>query len=238
MAASARLMAALIWGACGPRYHGRRLISAGRAPVARSRAEPGAGRGCRRLEDLLAAQGDLLAGAAVAVADRHDRHVVLAGQGGQVPGVPRVIDAGADDLLGRRAPQRGHAGLAPHRDALLVGLQDGDRHHAARAQMGVQLGQVADPADVGGLVQDDRHGRVEPPAGRSAWRRPARITVSVSAAISGDAADRNSVSRYRVSGRPRTRPGRTRAGPCRAAARPSVMMSSSLMHFAAVRAVW
>ena len=37
-------------------------------------------------------------------------------------------------------------------------------------------------------------GSSRPPA-RSACRRPARITVSVSAAISGDAADRDSVSR-------------------------------------------
>ena len=37
-------------------------------------------------------------------------------------------------------------------------------------------------------------GSSRPPL-RSAWRRPARITVSVSAAISGEAADRDSVSR-------------------------------------------
>ncbi len=40
-----------------------------------------------------------------------------------------------------------------------------------------------------------------PPA-ISACRRPARMTMSVSAAISGDAAARDSVSRYSVSAEP------------------------------------
>ena len=76
------------------------------------------------------------------------------------------------------------------------------------------------------------------PPFRSAWRRPARITVSVSAAISGDAADRDSVSRYRVS-----RLAANAAGPNTGRSLPrggvtQAMMSSSLMHFAAVRAVW
>src|ERR1700728_615056 len=41
MAASARATAAAIRAASGPAYQGRRLISAGRTPVARSSAVPG-----------------------------------------------------------------------------------------------------------------------------------------------------------------------------------------------------
>ncbi len=63
--------------------------------------------------DVLAAQRDLLAGAAVAVAGGADRHVVLADQGGQVAGEARVVDPGADDFAGGGAPQGGHARLAP-----------------------------------------------------------------------------------------------------------------------------
>ena len=160
-------------------------------------------------EDVLAAQGDLLARSAVAVAGRADRDVVLADQGGQVTGQARVVDPGADDLAGRRAPQRGHARLAPDGHALLVGLQDRDRHHATRAEVAVQVGQVGDAADVGGLVQDQDHRRVEPAAGHLGVPSAARMTMSVSAAISGDAAARDSVSRYKVS---RDRP----ANACRA----------------------
>jgi len=42
-----------------------------------------------------------------------------------------------------------------------VALQDGHRDHPAAAEVGVERGEVADPADVRGFVEDRDEGRVE-----------------------------------------------------------------------------
>ena len=144
-------------------------------------------------EDLLAAQRDLLAGAAVAVADG-DGPARRAGRPGW-PGRGRAAGQStpAPMTFLVAAPHRAAMPwLAPDGDALLVGLQDGDRDHAAAsrggstARAGPRSGRCWRPRPATTTIG----GSSRPPA-RSAWRRPARITVSVSAAISGDAADRD-----------------------------------------------
>ena len=89
---------------------------------------------------------------------------MVADEAGDVLGEAGVVQAGADQPDGGAGPERVHAVLAPHADALLVGLQDRDRGDPARAEVAVQLGHVADPADVRRLVQDDEQRRIEPPA--------------------------------------------------------------------------
>ena len=73
-------------------------------------------------------------------------------------------DPGADQLDGGRGPELVHAWAAPDVHALLVGLQPGHRLDAAAAEVGVEVGQVADRADVRGLVEHGDQGWVDPPA--------------------------------------------------------------------------
>src|SRR5262249_3081811 len=113
-------------------------------------------------EDALPAYRGLPAGVSGPVAGvGADGDVVLADQAGQVLGEAGVIDAGADELAGRCRPQRTHSVFAPDPLALLVGLQDGDRDDGAGAEVRVQLGQIADLADVRCLVQDGKQDWVE-----------------------------------------------------------------------------
>ncbi len=79
-------------------------------------------------------------------------------------------------------------------------------------------------------------GSSRPPA-VSACRRPARIAMSVSAAISGDAAARDSDSRYRVSREAANAAG-LNAGSGEAGGVTQAMICSSCRQAAAVRAVW
>ena len=203
----------------------------------RGAGRQGADRG--GLEDVLAAQRHRFAGPAVAVVDGADGDVVLADQRGQVAGQAGGVGAGADDFLGGGAPQGGHPGLAPHGDALLVGLQDGDRGDAAGPEVGVQVGQVGDPADVGGLVQHHHQRRVQPPPGPlgPAFGGPHRGV--------GQRGDQRRGRRpgfgQQVQGAARWR--RTRPGsnmgrvPWRGGVT-QAMMAGSVMALAAVRAVW
>src|SRR5215213_264254 len=112
-------------------------------------------------EDALSAQRHGVAAVAVAVVDGADGDVVVADEAGDVLGDAGVVESGTDDLDGGGGPERVHAVIAPHPDALLVGLQDGERGDAAGAEVAVELGQVTDATDVGRLVQDDDQGRVE-----------------------------------------------------------------------------
>ena len=144
MAASARSRAASIRagvraGVPGPQVEQGRAV-AGRQ---QQRGSPLDGRDVGGLQDQPPLAGDLLAGAAVADADRPDGHVVVADEDGDVAGEPGRVDAGADQLPGRRAPQGRHPLGTPDRVALLIALQDGDRDHAPAAEVGVQVGQVA-----------------------------------------------------------------------------------------------
>ena len=101
--------------------------------------------------------------------------------------------------FGGRAPQGGHPASPQTVVALLVGLQDGDRADPVGAEVAVQVGQVADPADVGGLVEDDDQRRVQPPAALLGAAHPGADDQVAMAAISGAAYDRLSDSRYKVS---------------------------------------
>ena len=98
-----------------------------------------------------------------------------------------VVDAAAVDAGVRAGPQLLHALVAPRLRALGPGLQDREQDDAAGAEVGVVGVEVADAADVRGLVEDTR--RTAPAAGRpatrAAWSSRASSTAMVSAATSG-----------------------------------------------------
>ena len=154
MAASARRRAASMRGRPGRACQGCRSIRAGRMPVASSSASPPLeGADVGGLEDGPPLEGDLLAGVAAADADRADGHVVVADEKGDVAGEPGESTPAPMSFLVALPHRAAMPGSPQTVDALLVALQDGDRDHAAAAEVGVQVGQVGDAADVGGLVQ-------------------------------------------------------------------------------------
>ena len=86
---------------------------------------------------------------------------------------------------------------------------------------------------------DTTSGGSRRPPSRSAWRSPARIAVSDSAAISGAAADRDFDSQVQgVAAVRRTRLGRRPAEQTAAGGVTQAMICGSVIAFAAVRAVW
>ena len=72
-----------------------------------------------------------------------------------------VVDACPDQFDRRCRPQAIHSVFAPHLLSLGVRLQDGDKDDAARASMGIQLGQVANRCDVRGLIEQREQRRVQ-----------------------------------------------------------------------------
>ena len=128
--------------------------------------------------------------------------------------------------------------LAPHGDALLVGLQDGDRDDAARPEVGVQVGQVGDPADVRRLIQRHHQRRVQPPAEPlgAAFGGPHRGVGQ--RRDHGAAADRDLDSRYKVSRLAANSTGSKTGSRPRRGGVTQAMISGSVIAFAAVRAVW
>src|SRR5262249_33296728 len=135
--------------------------------------------------------------------------------------------------MSMRVTVRYQLAACSERDLRTIGMKDRHRHDAAAAEVGVQVGQVADFADVRGLVQHGEHLWV----GASAARTAARSSRAVRPATSGAADPAPSFdSRYRVSV-PVGNPATSSVDIGRAGGVTHAMICGSDRHDAAVRAV-
>jgi hypothetical protein len=77
-------------------------------------------------QDPLAADGEVLTVAPLAVVDGANGDVVLTDEAGNLVEEPVVVKTGTDELDRRRCPERVHPRVAPDPGPLSVALKDGD----------------------------------------------------------------------------------------------------------------